>query len=73
MRMHWREARIAPSNFSHALIAMAMLIALFAVFLLAHANKNIDCSWRNQSKHSAHLASGVDWRCADNNSMNTRQ
>ena len=73
MRMDRREARTAFGNFSYALVATTILIALFGAFVMAQANKSRDCSWRNQSGHSASQVSGVDWRCADSNYTNTGQ
>jgi hypothetical protein len=42
MRMAGREIRIAFGNLSYALVTTTILIALFAAFVLTHANKYID-------------------------------
>ena len=73
MRIDMREARIAFSHFCYALVATTILIALFGALVLGRANKPIDCSWRNQSGHSTSQATGVDWHCADDNYIATRQ
>lgn len=73
MRMDRREARIALSNLCYALVATTILITLFGAFVLARANKPIDCSWRNQSERSMSQVSGVDWHCAGNDYITTRQ
>lgn len=67
MRMDTREARIVFGSFSYALVATMILVALFGAFVIAQANKHIDCSWRNQSGRSTSQVSGVDWHCADSN------
>ena len=73
MRMDRREARIALSNLCYALVATTILITLFGAFVLARANKPIDCSWRNQSARSMSQVSGVDWHCAGSDYIPTRQ
>jgi hypothetical protein len=73
MRIDMREARIAFSHFCYALVATAILIALFGALVLAHANKPIDCSWRNQSGRSRSQATGVDWHCANGNYIAARR
>ena len=73
MRIDMREARIAFSHFSYALVAATILIALFSGLVRSSANKPVDCSWRNQSGRSTPQATGADWHCADNNYIATRQ
>ena len=72
MRMDKREARIAFSNLFYALVATTILIALFGAFVLARANKPIDCAWQSQ-RRSTEQVTGVDWHCANTNYIATRQ
>ncbi len=73
MRINMREARIAFSHFYYAVVATTIFIAMFAALIWGAANKPIDCSWRNQSGRSTAETTGVDWHCADNNHIATRQ
>ena len=74
MRLDKREARIAFSNVFCALIATAILIALFGAFVLARANNPIECSWQSQpTGRSPSQVAGVDWRCANSGYFATRQ
>ena len=72
MRLDKRESRIAFSNVFCALVATTILIALFGAFVLARANKPIDCSWQSQSGRSRSQVTGVDWRCANSDYFATR-
>ena len=73
MRIDMRVARIAFSHFCYALVATTILIVLFGALVWGPVNKPINCSWRNQSGRSTSQATGVDWHCADNNYIATRQ
>jgi hypothetical protein len=71
MRMNIREARIAFNNVFCALVATTILIALFGAFVLARANKPIDCSWQSQPGRSTSQATEADWHCANSNYITT--
>lgn len=73
MQIDMREARIAFSHFCYAVVATTILITVFAALIWGATNKPIDCSWQNQSGRSASQATVVDWHCADNNHIATRQ
>jgi hypothetical protein len=73
MRMDNREAQIALRNLCCALVATTILIALFGAFVMARADKPIDCSWRNQSGRSMSQLSAVNWHCAGSDYIATRQ
>jgi hypothetical protein len=72
MRIDKREARIAFGNVFYALVATTILIALFGAFVLARANKPIDCSWQSQSGRSTAQVASVDWHCASANYIAAR-
>jgi hypothetical protein len=73
MRLDIREARIAFNNVFFALVATTILIALFGAFVLARANKPIECSWQSQPGRSPSQMTGVDWHCANSNYFPARQ